>query len=633
MAEVDELILYGLRSAGVSLGDAVSLREFDGDAFFQACAACVRLLQPTATQGVPSALPANTAARFKACNALSKAIQQQGYSEEIGFNAFMYVNVDEMRRVLSWLVGALPAVEEPAGDPKAAAAAKTVAGRALAKIHDLHELSVTGKRKQLRQISKEEAAPHALSSLRPVRTTALTAFVQDPEAAECTPVVFSQLLDRRNFPISILEYNTAHAAMDKQLAAGWEQHGIHKGQSLAEYRATQAQRVQARVQGILEQCRGRYDAEAAARALAAWRAQAPTPDGPKKASRFQQELDYAKEEATEEAAGLDEDTAGLSEEELAALSQQEKAAEEERLKAALQRLEARRAQLEARARTVQEEAEAVRRGELGVAERLKDAQEEGKELELQYETQQRTIEYADDLPGNTAKLNAAAAALQAEMDEIKAAFEEKLGHYQTQYEALAGEQERARKGLEEKLAEMNRNKKKARQLQAEIQAKEEEKAALAAEYERLPKTLDRDLLISRIMDIMKNIKKQQNEITKINLDNKDLQKEINNANQAVTRSFIATEEKVYKNATRDQVAKQVYRQLVALRENFDELIGTVEQIGQLRQQQHELDGRKGALMQRNDGLNMERVRADLETLRAENAQLQMELKALKRKPP
>lgn len=35
----------------------------------------------------------------------------------------------------------------------------------------------------------------------------------------------------------------------------------------------------------------------------------------------------------------------------------------------------------------------------------------------------------------------------------------------------------------------------------------------------------------------------------------------------------------------------------------------------------------------NDGLNMERVRADLETLRAENAQLQMELKALKRKPP
>lgn len=46
---------------------------------------------------------------------------------------------------------------------------------------------------------------------------------------------------------------------------------------------------------------------------------------------------------------------------------------------------------------------------------------------------------------------------------------------------------------------------------------------------------------------------------------------------------------------------QVYRQLVALRENFDELIGTVEQIGQLRQQQHELDGRKGALMQRCAG--------------------------------
>eukprot|EP00668_Euglena_longa_P041191 GGOE01054218.1.p1 GENE.GGOE01054218.1~~GGOE01054218.1.p1 ORF type:complete len:631 (+),score=250.22 GGOE01054218.1:80-1972(+) len=630
MAEVDELILYGLRSAGVALGDVQGLRDFDGDAFFQACAACVRLLQPTATLGVPSALPANTAARFKACNALSKAIQQQGYQEEIGFNAFMYVNVDEMRRVLSWLVGALPAVEEPAAEPKAANAFMTIHSRALVKVHDLYELSVTGRRKTLRRISKEEAAPHTLLSLRPVRTTTITAFPRDPDAAHRTPFVFLQPPDRRDLPMSLVEFNTAHAAMDKQLAAGWERHGIHKGQSLTEYRAAGTQRMQTKVQGALQQCLSRYDAEAVSRVLATWRAQAEGPAELKKASRFQQELDFAKAEAASDAAAkLDDASVGLSEEELAAQNQ----AEEERLKVTLQRLETKCSQLESKIRGAQSETEAVQAEDGTVAEKLKDAQEEGKELELQYETQQRTIEYADDLPGNTAKLNAAAAAIQAEMDEIKTAFQEKLDKYQMQYEALAGEQDRMRKALEEKLAEMNHNKKKARHLQAEIQWKEEQKAALAVEYDRLPKTLDRELLISRIMDIMKNIKKQQNEITKINLDNKDLQKEINNANQAVTRSFIATEEKVYKSATRDQVAKQVYRQLVALRENFDELIGAVEQIGHLRQQQHELDGRKGALMQRNDGLNMERLQEDLETLRSENAQLQAELKALKKKPP
>ena len=38
---------------------------------------------------------------------------------------------------------------------------------------------------------------------------------------------------------------------------------------------------------------------------------------------------------------------------------------------------------------------------------LKDLSEEGKDLEAQYGTQQRTIEYADDLVGNKKKLLAA----------------------------------------------------------------------------------------------------------------------------------------------------------------------------------------------------------------------------------
>jgi polyribonucleotide nucleotidyltransferase len=43
----------------------------------------------------------------------------------------------------------------------------------------------------------------------------------------------------------------------------------------------------------------------------------------------------------------------------------------------------------------------------------------------------------------------------------------------------------------------------------QIHEKEERKAALEAEYDKLPKNIERELFISRIMDIIKNIKKQQ----------------------------------------------------------------------------------------------------------------------------
>ena len=76
---------------------------------------------------------------------------------------------------------------------------------------------------------------------------------------------------------------------------------------------------------------------------------------------------------------------------------------------------------------------------------------------------------------------------------------------------------------------------------------------------------------------------------------------------------------------------QVYRQLIALRENFDHLIKAVEETGLVRQQQHGLEEKQCALVQRNDGLSMERLEEDAEMIRAENAQLQADIKALRKK--
>ena len=83
MAEVDEIIIYGLKSIGLDLEDAQSLSEFDGAMFFKACASCIKLIQPGVADSTPSTLPTNTATRFKACTALSQvcACHPRGFAQ------------------------------------------------------------------------------------------------------------------------------------------------------------------------------------------------------------------------------------------------------------------------------------------------------------------------------------------------------------------------------------------------------------------------------------------------------------------------------------------------------------------------------------------------------------------------
>jgi hypothetical protein len=612
MAEADELILCGLRAAGIDVGDTSSLRDFDGEAFFRACSSCVHLVKPTACLGVPASLPGRTAARFKACSALCKAITECGYPVDVGFSAFMYANVEEARRVLAWLVGALPAAEEAPADPSAARAVLDPVARGLEALRQLVEGCVVGKRRTIRPVESAEAAAHRLPvAPAAVHTVPIDPFHRSPMLALCP-----QCPNPPTLALSLLEFNAARAAMDQGDLADWERWGIHTGVSLAQYRAA---RAELRVVPPDDAASHRHDTVEFGR-IRRSRVRPQALPGPVPASRFLQEAAFV------HTAARPTDTVPevpLTGEEAAAQREEE----ETLLRETLRALETRRAELDGAIAKAQAGLEAATAEDRAAAAHLQELQRFAAELEAEYETQQRTIEYADDLEGNTARLEADARVLREEMGDIRTAFEEKEGRYRAQCDALEGERSGRRAALAQALAEGRRCRRKAVQLTAEIQAKEEQRAALAFEYQRLPKTVDRELFLGRIMDIVKNIRKQQAEVAKIHGDNTALQKDINHAAQAVTRSFIATEEGVYRDAAKDAVAKQVYRQLVVLREHFDALIAAVEQIGHQRQQQHELEGRKSALAQRDEGLGLNSVQGDLAAVRAENAELSAALKA------
>jgi len=69
---------------------------------------------------------------------------------------------------------------------------------------------------------------------------------------------------------------------------------------------------------------------------------------------------------------------------------------------------------------------------------------------------------------------------------------------------------------------------------------------LVEEYERQPKDVQRSQYTERIMEIVKNVKKQNVEIDKVLQDTRSLQKEISGLVSALSRSYTATDELVFK---------------------------------------------------------------------------------------
>ena len=62
-------------------------------------------------QRFAEALPANPGVRFRLCTSLARAIAGLGYTEEVGFNNFLYPNAKDTRKLLLYLVDAMPRSE------------------------------------------------------------------------------------------------------------------------------------------------------------------------------------------------------------------------------------------------------------------------------------------------------------------------------------------------------------------------------------------------------------------------------------------------------------------------------------------------------------------------------------------
>lgn len=174
-----------------------------------------------------------------------------------------------------------------------------------------------------------------------------------------------------------------------------------------------------------------------------------------------------------------------------------------------------------------------------------------------------------------------------------------------------------------------------KELSADLRDKDELHRQVLAELERLPQSINRQVYVRRIMDILRNLEKQKVDIQKILEDVRVVQREINLVSEKSKRSFAVADELIFsaanvtdKKGQKDPAATKSYRLLVELRQGFDRLVQVVEEMGRAKNDIRALTSQIEALEARNTGLSMEKIKADLDAVNAENKQLAAHLQSL-----
>ncbi|CAG7835882.1 unnamed protein product [Allacma fusca] len=226
------------------------------------------------------------------------------------------------------------------------------------------------------------------------------------------------------------------------------------------------------------------------------------------------------------------------------------------------------------------------------------------------------------------------------LDKVKNAVDsqmEKLLNLANQWEnhrqPLIDEIRHKRADSANKISETAKQREEIRSLKAvlkemgqEAKEKVELYSQLMAEYEKMPKDLNRSAYTRRICEIIGNIKKQKREITKVITDTKAIQKDINTLSGRLDRTFAVADELIYKDAEKDKNVAQSYKLLVSIHSDFSRIIKTLEETGNSKRLARDLEDKVEAEKAKHFQCKLDRLQADLTQMKKENQILQATLR-------
>uniref|UniRef100_A0A8C3AFQ4 Coiled-coil domain-containing protein 22 n=1 Tax=Cyclopterus lumpus TaxID=8103 RepID=A0A8C3AFQ4_CYCLU len=632
MEEVDRILIHALKQVGTEVAEeTLSVKQFSSELIVQAVVRCIRVIDPGLGSALPTSLPPGMSARFRVGMSLAQACQDIGYKGEIGYQTFLYSNEPEIRSLLMFLVEKLPresaeASDQPTGKSVVLQRAIAAAIRA--------QLVVPWLPPNCRlPLHTETQSPGALHSFH-VQPLSLPHCTKGPGKnqlkevndyqRDILPPVTAQPSHHASVVASILEQHMAELSAAQEWDSEWNSQGLLSRLTPQDYCSRKLSRLRKRIEEQLRSAAlppaesafwGPRSTSDLSEILQAFRGSAPSEHILTKGTHFTHTRKFTftqRERSQQAAAGTSTSIpAGhQSESDIQLRQQDEQLSLQEHFQQLCSDVEQLTTDMKHMSVTNAQVLDELKQRDLGNSENKDKMQ-----------VKKKTIDLLPDTDNNMLKLQALVEASAKRVVNLASQWEKHRAPLIDEHRRLKEICSNQDLESSRKLSEIKSLHDKIRVSTEEAKKKEEIYKQLVTELENLPQDASRSAYTQRILEIVSNIKKQKEEITKILSDTKELQKEINSLTGKLDRTFAVTDELVFKDAKKDESVRKSYKYLAALHENCNQLIQTIEDTGTILREIRDLEEQIETENVSKTVANLERIQDDYKAIRQENSAL------------
>ncbi|KAH0949806.1 hypothetical protein HN011_010228 [Eciton burchellii] len=578
MEEIDNIIIHSLRQIGCDIDESVTnLSGFNTELVVEATVRCLEAIRPGL--GLSTVLPVNMAARFRLGATLAQTCTELGYRGDIGYQTFLYNSEADLRRVFMFLIEKLPKESEKTMNESVSKIALLEKSVASVISHGLsipwlpHCCHKRGFRNRGRA-----STPYASVNIE-VSVANAGDDHKDYYMRYLQPVP-DQMQNISCFLPSMISYNAR--------ALGASSIDIIERINWLNSQQQQPEKITySNVHNIVNELKFSLE------------------------NKIQNMESQIKSESTTCPVLPNEKTLKTEAKQEIELENMRKECENVRI-------------------DMDELQNEIKKLSTKLVQVTVTAQNEEKELRISEEQKKlktRAYELLQDGPENIKKLESAIEASTNKLISLANQWEKHRVPLIMKYRQEREKHSTKANASQKKLDEIKLLKEKERELQEECRNKDQQYSQLVAEVQKLPKEVNRSAYTQRILEIINNVRKQRDEISKVLADTREIQKEINILTGRLERSFTVVDELIFRDARTNEASRKAYKFLATLHSDCSELVNLVEETGATIREIRDLEEQVDSESAKNVGANLERITADLKQMKQETAALTVQLQS------
>ena len=142
----------------------------------------------------------------------------------------------------------------------------------------------------------------------------------------------------------------------------------------------------------------------------------------------------------------------------------------------------------------------------------------------------------------------------------------------------------------------------------------------------MPKDINRNQYLKRINEIIGNLKKQKADIKSILEEIRTIQQDTDGLVKEIKKIDVDVEEFIFNEAKKDKVAKEIYKEINQLKEDFDKLTTNIQEQNKLKASIRESETKcEDFRIKYKNGVEIQKLVEDLDGIKNENAGIQQQI--------